>query len=289
MLYNIFSYTKKSSHHTDNEDSHFFCDDYIIVADGMGGESDGDIASRLAVDSINSFLSQNIPVIFSEKEINGLLSEAVYKADAKISDYIEGNPDSFGMGTTILVAIRKNDDLFIAWCGDSHCYTYKEREVVSITKDHSYVQQLIDSGHLTIEESFNHPNNNLITRFVGGGKETCIPDFCKHHVSDSELIIFCSDGLSGYCKTEDIRKTIRKNQNIQDLPKQLADLAISRGSEDDITIIILAPQSYVAKDTTNPLVRWFRKLVCLPALFTGIYLSPLCMGRAFRGGSFLRC
>lgn len=262
MEYNIFSYTKKSAHHTDNEDSHFICDDYIIVADGMGGERDGDIASHLAVDSINSVLSQNISKVSSEKEINVLLSKAVYNADSKISDYIEDNPDSFGMGTTILVSIRKEDNLFISWCGDSHCYAYKGGEVISLTKDHSYVQQLIDSGQLTVEESFTHPNNNLITRFAGGGRETCIPDFCKHHVSDSELIIFCSDGLSGYCKAEDICKTIRNNQNIQELPEQLADLAISHGSVDDITIIILAPQSYVAAATKKTLFGWFKKLFC---------------------------
>lgn len=84
-----------------------------------------------------------------------------------------------------------------------------------LNQGHSYVQQLIDSGHLTIEESFIHPSNNLITRFVGGGEETCIPEFCIHSVSDSELVIFCSDGLSGYCKEEDICKAIRNNHNLQ--------------------------------------------------------------------------
>lgn len=261
MEYSVLSYTTKSKLHTNNEDSHFICDDYIIVADGMGGESDGDIASRIAVESIDSILSSNISKVASEKEINDLLSKAVDEADSKITDYIEDNPDSFGMGTTTLLAVRKNNDLYISWCGDSHCYTYKSGKVTSITKDHSYVQQLIDSGHLTVEESFTHPSNNLITRFVGGGEETCIPDFCKHSISDSELVIFCSDGLSGYCKVEDICRTIRKNQNLQELPKQLSDLAISHGSDDDITIIILAPKSYVATGTTNSIFGWFKKLL----------------------------
>lgn len=261
MEYSVFSYTTKSKLHTNNEDNHFICDNYIIVADGMGGESDGDIASRIAVESIDSILSPNISKVSSEKEITDLLSKAVDKADSKISDYIEDNPDSFGMGTTTLVAVRKNNDLYISWCGDSHCYTYKGGKVASITKDHSYVQQLIDSGHLTIEESFTHPNNNLITRYVGGGEENCIPDFCKHHISDSELVIFCSDGLSGYCKVEDICRTIRKNLNLQELPKQLSDLAISHGSDDDITIIVLVPKKYVATETTNSLLGWFKKLL----------------------------
>lgn len=261
MEYSVYSYTTKSKLHKNNEDSHFTCDDYIIVADGMGGECDGDIASRLAVESIDSILSQNISNISTETDIKEVSARAVYTADSKISDYIEENPDSFGMGTTTLLAIRKNNVLFISWCGDSHCFVYKGEKVTSITKDHSYVQQLIDSGHLTVEESFTHPNNNLITRFVGGGKETCIPDFCTYKVSDSELIIFCSDGLSGYCNAEDICKIIRNNQNIKELPKQLSDLAISHGSNDDITIIILVPKTYVTTGNINSFWGWFKKMV----------------------------
>lgn len=261
MEYSVYSYTTKGKLHPNNEDSHFICDDYIIVADGIGGESHGDIASRLAVESLVSVLSPNISRVSYEREIKNLLSQAVYKADSQILDYINDNPDSFGMGTTTLVAIRKNDDIFISWCGDSHCYSYKDGKVSSITKDHSYVQQLIDSGQLTIEDSFNHPNNNLITRFVGGGKETCVPDFCRYHVSDSELIIFCSDGLSGYCKVGDIGKAIRNNRNMQDLPKKLTDLAISHGSDDDITIIILVPKTFSTVKTSIPLFGWIKKLL----------------------------
>lgn len=261
MEFSVHSYTTKSKLHKNNEDSHFICDDYIIVADGMGGESDGDIASRLAVESIALVLSQNVSKVSSETDIKNMLTQAVLSADSKISDYIEENPDSFGMGTTTLLALRKDDEFFISWCGDSHCYSYRGGKVASITKDHSYVQQLIDSGHITVEESFTHPNNNLITRFVGGGVETCIPDFCMYQVSDSEMIIFCSDGLSGYCNVEDISKAIRNNQDINNLPKQLSDLAISHGSDDDITIIILIPKTYQSVGATNSFLGWFKKLI----------------------------
>lgn len=261
MEFSTHSYTTKSKLHKNNEDSHLICDDYIIVADGMGGERDGDIASRLAIESIDSILSENVSRLISEADIKKMLTKAVLSADSRISDYIEKNPDSFGMGTTTLLAVKRDEELFISWCGDSHCYSYRGGQVTSITKDHSYVQQLIDSGHITIEESFTHPGNNLITRFVGGGEETCIPDFCTYHVSDSELIIFCSDGLSGYCKVEDISKTIRNNTNINELPKELSDLAISHGSDDDITIIILVPETYIATGTTNSFWGWFKKLI----------------------------
>lgn len=259
MEYTTHSISCNSNLHAKNEDSFLCSDNYIIIADGMGGESDGDIASQIAVDSMISVITPKIECTSVESEIKKLSTEAILYADSKIAEYIDKNPDSFGMGTTVLLAIRKNNLLYISWCGDSHCYVYKDRKVSSITKDHSYVQQLIDSGHITVEESFNHPNNNLITRFVGGGSETCIPDFCTHPISESEMIIFCSDGLSGYCKTEDICKTIQKNKNLQDLPQQLSELAISHGSDDDITIIVLTPKSYVNTGRSFSLFEWLRK------------------------------
>lgn len=260
MEYSVLSYTTKSKLHTNNEDSLFICDDYIIVADGMGGECDGDIASRIAVETIDSFLAPYIPKVNSEKEIKILLSQAIYKADSQILDYIEDNPDSFGMGTTVMLAIRKGDMLYISWCGDSRCYTYKNGKIRSITKDHSYVQQLIDSGHISVEESFTHPYNNLVTRYVGGGKETCVPDYCTYHISGSELIIFCSDGLSGYCKNTDIEKELKYIKNFDTLPKRLSDLAKRHESDDDITIVTLIPKTYSKSCPSNLIFNWLKKI-----------------------------
>lgn len=261
MEYKVLSYTAKSNLHKTNEDNHFICDDYIIVADGMGGESDGDIASRIAVDSIVSVLSNNIAGISSDSDIKDISNRAIYSADSKISEYIDEHPDSFGMGTTVLLAIRKDNMLYISWCGDSHCYAYKDGVIKSITKDHSYVQQLIDSGHITVEESFTHPNNNLITRFVGGGEGTCIPEFCTYKVLDPEIIIFCSDGLSGYCKQNDIAKEIKYNPDIDNLPEQLSDLAVRQGSDDDITIVALVSKAYIPHRAPDSIFGWLKKLV----------------------------
>lgn len=261
MEYNIFSYTTKSSLHIKNEDNHYVCDDYVIIADGMGGECDGDIASQIAVETIVAILTEGMSNIPSEAYIKSISDEAIHGADSKISAYIDRHPDSFGMGTTILLAIRRNGKLFISWCGDSHGYVYKDGKLTSITKDHSYVQQLVDSGHITIEESFTHPNNNLITRFVGGGNETCIPDFCFHQFSESEIIILCSDGLSGYCKPSEIAKTIKNSKCIENLPRQLSELAVQHGSDDDITIVILVPKAYCCTHPTLSMFGWFKKLL----------------------------
>jgi len=261
MEYSIRSCTKKGRLHTNNEDSHFICDDYIIVADGMGGESDGDIASSIAVESIVSILSEDIAKVSSESDIKDISNKAICKADSDISEYIDEHPDSYGMGTTVLLAVRKDDILYISWCGDSHCYSYKNGKLNSITKDHSYVQDLIDSGIISIEESYAHPDNNLITRYVGGGKDTCIPDFCSHRISGSEIVILCSDGLSGYCQMKDVENMIAMNRDLAKLPSELLNLATRQGSDDDITIVVFYPNTYSLVKKDNKFFRWLEKVM----------------------------
>ena len=261
MEYAVHSYTTKSNLHSNNEDNHFICEDYIVIADGMGGECDGDIASRIAVESIVSILSQELSDKLSDSEIKEVSCRAINTSDTKILKYIDEHPDSFGMGTTVLLAIRKLDKLYISWCGDSRCYLYKDGKVSSLTKDHSYVQELIDSGHISVEESFTHPNNNLITRYVGGGHETCMPDFCSHRISDNEIIVLCSDGLSGYCRQNDIAEEISRITAVDKLPKFLSDMAIRHGSEDDITIVTLVPRSYIPHRTFGLKFDWLRRIL----------------------------
>lgn len=260
MEYKVQTITSKSRLHKNNEDSFLVSDDFIIVADGMGGECDGDIASRMAIDAVVDHLSK-FPEGSSESDVRKLLDGAIEHADSKILEYIDRNPDSFGMGTTILITMRRNDRFFISWCGDSHCYSYDNGHLKSLTKDHSYVQELIDAGHISVKESFAHPDNNLITRYVGGGKETCAPDFKFHNLSESETIIMCSDGLSGYCQLKDIEEVISSNKNVSQLPKQLHDLAISHGSDDDITIVVLTPEQRPSRHPDGSLIGWFKKVL----------------------------
>lgn len=261
MEYKVQSTTAKSKCHQTNEDSCFICDDYILVADGMGGECNGDIASRIAVETIAETLSRNLTTATSDSALKDLSSTAIFRADAKIMDYIDRNPASFGMGTTVLLAIRKEDKLYISWCGDSHCYVFSHGALKSVTKDHSYVQELIDSKQITEKESYTHPDNNLITRYVGGGSETCIPDFCCHEISNSDIIVLCSDGLSGYCQLKDIENIITANSDLAKLPSQLLNLAVQHGSDDDITIVVLYPEIYGPAKHNASILGWLKKVV----------------------------
>lgn len=227
----------KSPFHENNEDACFVSDSLIIVADGMGGESSGDIASRIAVESIASSLKRIETDTLTSDEVRNLMFAAISHADKEISDYITAHPDSFGMGTTVLAAMIRDGHIYIAWCGDSRCFLYTDGHLKSLTKDHSYVQELIDRDELSVEESFTHPDSNLITRYVGGGEDTCLPEFTTHATKEGDTYIFCSDGLSGYCPSGDIENCIRANSRAQDLPSELLSVATGHGSDDDITIV----------------------------------------------------
>ena len=261
MEYKAHHITSKSSLHVNNEDSFRVSDDYVIVADGMGGERDGAVASRLAVDAIAGVLSGGMHLAADETGMKKLLADAIDCADSRILEYIGRNPDSFGMGTTVLLAIRKEDRIFISWCGDSHCYSYDNGCLHSLTKDHSYVQELVDAGEISEEESYAHPDNNLITRYVGGGKETCGPDFISRRLSGSEVIIMCSDGLSGYCQSKEIEKVVAKCKDMSRLPSRLRNLALRHGSDDDITIVVLAPMSVNLGNHEASIFGWLKKMM----------------------------
>lgn len=257
MKHCFYTFTAKSPRHIGNEDSHAVGDCFAIVADGMGGEGNGDIASRLAVDAISSFLRENAKDCSSESGAMEMMRRAILCANGKITSFIDSNPESMGMGTTVLILFIYGGNALICWCGDSHCYSYKGGKLQSLTKDHSYVQELIDKGMITIDESFSHPDSCVITRFVGGEEEDCEPDFRTVPLSSSELFILCSDGLSGYCRKEEIEKAVAQNKDIAMLPKELHELAISHGSDDDFTLILVSPRPY---QKSKSLLGWLKSL-----------------------------
>lgn len=259
MEFHINSATVKGRWHEKNEDC-FICNDkYIVIADGMGGEACGEVASNIAVSSISSCLDGHIEEARSADEIRKLMFSAISCADSEILKFVESHPEADGMGTTVVIMVRQGDWLYVAWCGDSRCYYYDpSKRLCSLTVDHSYVQRLIDQGEITVDESFTHPDNNLITKYVGGGEDTCAPEFVSSRIEDDGSVILCSDGLSGYCRTEEIERELQSDVHCG-LPERLMKLALSKGSDDDITIVTLTPKGENSRGK-GPLRSWFKKL-----------------------------
>lgn len=245
------SISEKGSFHEKNEDNYICDDNYIIIADGMGGEASGEVASDIAIQTISSIFNKSLYSLNSEEEIRELALSSILQADKEILNYIKSHPEADGMGTTVVLMIRKDENLYVAWCGDSRCYYYQPGDRLrSLTTDHSYVQQLIDEGKISLDESYSHPDNNLITKYVGGGKYMCNPEFVSAHLTNNSSVLLCSDGLSGYCRNEDIEKVIDSTK-YDSLTARLLELAIKNGSNDDITIVALTPKIQANKNSSS--------------------------------------
>lgn len=238
MRFKIHNISTKGFYHNKNEDRLRTGKNFIVLADGMGGEKCGNIASEITVDTIYRILKRHLN-FNSPSSVKEIMTRAIGEADKNIAEYVGLHPESLGMGSTVLLVAFNEDTAFICWCGDSRCSCYKDGKLFSLTSDHSYVQELIDSGKISVDDSYTHPENNVITRFVGGGMLLCKPDFTVHKLDDNEILILSSDGLTGYCREADISRTIDSSKSMSVLPRILRDLAIKCGSDDDITIATL--------------------------------------------------
>lgn len=255
MFKSVHHITTKSANHPDNEDAMYIGRNFIIVADGMGGESNGRLASSMAIDNIASYLEtalEKAPV-----DMPGTLCAAIDRADNDIGAYIDAHPQAAGMGTTVAVIACLKNKICVAWCGDTRCYTFNDGQLQAVTTDHSYVQQLVDQGVITVEQSFSHPDNNLVTRYVGGGPDMCQPDFAEFDVREGQTILVCTDGLSGYCRYNEIAHVMATCTRPSALPGALTRLALDHGSDDDITIVTCTCGD---GSDTSPIGRWFGRL-----------------------------
>lgn len=227
----------KGRSHSQNQDCSYCQGHLIVVADGMGGEKAGEVASRITVDTITEAFSNS----HNSQTIHQLMRGAISKADEKIIKHVEDHPDLMGMGTTVTIAFIQDNTLHVAWVGDSRAYVYNPQDGLKLlTKDHSYVQELVDKGEITLEETFSHPDNNLITRYVGGAQD-CKLDYLEYKLGKKDIILLCTDGLSGYCKDEVIASAFNYD-NPKDILDCLIDLALEHGSDDDITVAIAHPK-----------------------------------------------
>lgn len=215
----------------------------LVVADGMGGANAGEIASAIATESIKGdFSKENVEKLFSEKSpnISKYLRSCITNADHKIRKKALEDPQTFGMGTTIVICWILDQVAHIAWCGDSRGYVFNPyKGLKQLTKDHSLVQDLVDNGKITEEESFTHPDSNIITRGLGDFDTQAKPDIISYSLSQNDFILLCSDGLCGYCKNKEIATILDKNYtNVGKCRDVLLQMAIDAGGYDNICIVL---------------------------------------------------
>ena len=233
----------------------------FIVADGMGGHKAGEIASQLAVDTIVSNLSWMLeqddigstmlsPSKNSSNEADEDLGHfeqrlklAVEEANRVIYEYAQEHPtDAGNLGCTVTCALLYGEKAFIANVGDSRTYRWHEGELVQITDDHSYVWQLVSEGYIQLEEIFDHPQRNVITRALGNQPEVEV-DTWLYTLGVGDRLLLCSDGMWEMIHDQAEIASMMESEKIESAVNQLVEAANGYGGHDNIGVVIVELQS----------------------------------------------
>ena len=215
---------------------------YGIVAAGMGGHLAGEVASAMAVHIIREYISEHMSNELDRFQIKELLCRAFRYANDRIYEYSCENESVMGMGTTATLCMIKDGELLYAHVGDSRAYAIGKDTITQLTRDHSYVQELVKLGMITPEQAKRHPNRNQITRAMGVEPDVRVDSGVSKY--KGETILLSSDGLFGEIEDEEIKDII--NQYGADATEKLVKLALDRGGRDNITAIILENGSQIS-------------------------------------------
>lgn len=207
----------------------------FIVADGMGGHAGGAEAAYLTISGLERHLteiSKNLPV---EEAIRSAFEKTNLDVYTKAH---AGDPATEGMGSTAVMLLIINHTAKIAHVGDSRAYHYRNGKINLLTKDHTYVQRMVDASMLTPEQARNHPSASMLERAIGS-KATIAADINSVSLKEGDSILLCSDGLSGYAEDMEIEMTIDDSLSAQENVDRLINLALQKGGKDNVTIQFL--------------------------------------------------
>ena len=215
----------------------------VILADGMGGHNAGEVASELAVNSINEALEEVLSPEIKDSgnmDFEEAVGEAVIYANDEINKHAKEHPECTGMGTTIVMALFHNESVILANVGDSRIYRFRQGELKQVTTDHSLVQEMIDNGYMSEEEALNSSNRNLITRALGIAEEVNV-DVASHDTQEDDIYLLCSDGLSDMITDEQIFSVLVKSRDdLERASDDLIELAKQHGGHDNVSVILVA-------------------------------------------------
>ncbi len=229
----------------------------LIVADGIGGHKAGDIASKIAVDTVfnqlqwfldrdssddtkplNMDTSSKINSAIGENFLETRLRGAIEAANVNILEFAHQNPQQAGnMGTTMTCALVWGKHLVLAHIGDSRAYLFRKSELTQLSDDHSFVGQMVRDGQLPFEAYYVHPRRNVITRALGQFDDAQI-DISTSTLENGDKLILCSDGLWEMVRNPDIENLLLKEENLDKLSESLIELANKNGGSDNISVVI---------------------------------------------------
>lgn len=218
-----------------NEDSYVFSPpELFVVADGMGGHEAGEIASSLAVATIE----EHVKKYAGTAQTAELLVHAISQANQSIFQMALQKPECAGMGTTVTAVYIEGETIYWGHVGDSRLYLLRDGDLLQLTQDHSLVGELLQSGSITPEEAQVHPHRNILTRAVGTA-ELIQVDCGSFTWGPDEQILLCTDGLTGLVSDNDIKNTLIECPEVVSRVEHLIDKALAEGGYDNVTAILV--------------------------------------------------
>lgn len=209
---------------------------WAVVCDGMGGAAGGNVASETAVKIISEQITSAYRASMRSKSIKNLLVSAISAANISVFDLAQANAKLAGMGTTVVCALVTDGVAYIAHAGDSRAYLL-HTELLQLTRDHSVVQEMVDTGRITPEDAKSHPSKNIITRALGVLPEIRV-DFCEQAMENADVLLLCTDGLTNFVENAEILQ-LAKNGADKNLPELLVEKALENGGGDNVTAVTI--------------------------------------------------
>lgn len=212
-----------------------------VVCDGMGGVNGGRVASRVATDTMLQYFVKHLGGLQRGEE-KAFLMRGFDVTNRAVYDKATAEPEMLGMGTTGVCAYMHDRMAHVVHAGDSRAYLWREGKMRQITRDHSMVQQLVDSGQITREQAAQHPQKNLITRALGVSS-SIVPEYNRCEVAPGDILLLCTDGLTNMVPDEEIARVLQETAFF-DAPKLLVQRALQAGGQDNITVLLMGVETY---------------------------------------------
>lgn len=205
---------------------------YALVADGMGGHAAGEVASSAAAQAVGDFISRLGTAVLDEDQI----VDAIQFANRQLLEDMQTHPEHLGMGTTLTFAYMESRSVTIGHVGDSGAYLASSEGLRKITRDHTYVQKLIDSGAIPAEAAADSPYRNVITRALG--ITPLQVDVYKVQWKPGDILLLCSDGLTAYADREYLHETLTAGITPAEMAERLLNCALAGGGRDNISVVV---------------------------------------------------